>query len=231
MAAQDLGELFDVVDEHGRPLGIRKPRGEVHRDGDWHRSLHVWVLLTRGPEGAAATAQPWVLLQRRSPHKDTWPGAVDVAVTGHYAAGEHLEDALREAEEEIGLPLAAADVVQLGTHRRVDDHAPPVVDREIQEILLATTPLGLAALRPAPDEIAALLAVPLDAALALARGEVSSADALEIRPGAPAPAPVALRLADLVDPVDGYYRRALEAIARRVAGEDVPPWAIDDARP
>jgi 8-oxo-dGTP pyrophosphatase MutT (NUDIX family) len=52
-----------------------------------------------------------VLFQRRSAAKDTWPGAIDVAVTGHYRAGESLAEALREAEEEIGLPAAAVRVL------------------------------------------------------------------------------------------------------------------------
>jgi hypothetical protein len=40
------------------PLGVSKPRGNVHRDGDWHRSVHVWLT-----DGAC------LLLQRRSIHK------------------------------------------------------------------------------------------------------------------------------------------------------------------
>src|SRR4051812_13685106 len=99
MPAQDDGELFDLYAADGSPLGQRKARGLVHRDGDWHRSLHVWVVL-REPGGG-----PRVLLQRRHADKDTWPRAVDVAVAGHYRAGESLNEALRESEEEIGLAL------------------------------------------------------------------------------------------------------------------------------
>jgi 8-oxo-dGTP pyrophosphatase MutT (NUDIX family) len=235
MAAQDEQELFDLVDEAGRPLGIRKARGLVHRDGDWHRSLHVWVLLARGvvedggEDGGASAAEgrePWVLLQRRSAAKDTWPGALDVAVTGHYAAGEQLEDALREAEEEIGLPLTPSDIFRVGVRRRVDDHAPPIVDREVQDVLLAVTPRGLADLRPAPDEISALLALPLGAALALARGEAEAAPALELAAPSAAPIAVTVRLADFVGAPDGYYKYALESIARRLAGEEPAAWTL-----
>src|SRR5215218_4884038 len=41
--AQDPGELFDVVTSGGEPTGIVKPRWQVHRDGDWHRSIHLWI--------------------------------------------------------------------------------------------------------------------------------------------------------------------------------------------
>lgn len=223
MAGQDEGELFDVVDGDGRPLGIRKARGLVHRDGDWHRSMHIWVLLEQGAGAGEASAAPWVLFQQRSPAKDTWPGALDVAVTGHYRAGEGLADVLREAEEEIGLPLSQRDVVRLGVRRNVHDQAPPTIDRELQDVLLATTRAGLPELRPAPDEVTALVAIPLGAAVRLVRGEVQSARGL-IR-GAQSPsgaveiAPFDVRLSDFVVARDGYYERALDCIQRRLAGD------------
>jgi isopentenyldiphosphate isomerase len=225
MAAQDQGELFDVLDRDGAPLGVRKARGLVHRDGDWHRSLHIWVLL-EGDTGEA----PWVLFQQRSPEKDTWPGALDVAVTGHYRAGETLEDALREAEEEIGLPLSPGDVSRLGLRRNIHDRAPGLLDRELQDVLLASTRRGLAGLRPGPDEVAALVSLPLGAALRLARGEVKSARGLRRRaPGASGPVeitPVEVSLADLVPARDGYYERALDTIRRRLTGAPAEPWTL-----
>jgi 8-oxo-dGTP pyrophosphatase MutT (NUDIX family) len=102
--AQDEGELFDLYTREGAPLGIAKPRGLVHRDGDWHRSVHIWVW-------GVLDGAPHLVFQRRSPGKDTYPGALDVAVTGHARAGEPLEATLREAEEEIGLPPAAVRVL------------------------------------------------------------------------------------------------------------------------
>ena len=34
---------LDVITANGKPTGRVKPRAEVHRDGDWHRAIHVWV--------------------------------------------------------------------------------------------------------------------------------------------------------------------------------------------
>ncbi|WP_437681050.1 NUDIX hydrolase [Sorangium sp. So ce131] len=230
MAAQDEDELFDVFDRSGNPLGMRKARRLVHRDGDWHRSVHVWVILEREPDARRGDAEPWVLFQQRSPEKDTWPGALDVAVGGHYRAGEDLAEVLREAEEEIGLPLAPGDVLRLGTRRQRDDHAPPIVDCELQDVLLATTRRALAAFRPHPDEIAALISLPLGAALRLARGEVPSATGLVRRTvgasGAVEIAPREVRLEDFVVARDGYYERALETIRRRLAGETPALWTL-----
>jgi isopentenyldiphosphate isomerase len=56
----DATELLEVLDEAGEPTGARKARAEVHRDGDWHRAFHLWVM---HPDGH-------VLLQRRSRAKD-----------------------------------------------------------------------------------------------------------------------------------------------------------------
>ena len=41
--AQDPGEPFDIITADGRPTGRVKTRAEIHRDGDWHRAIHVWV--------------------------------------------------------------------------------------------------------------------------------------------------------------------------------------------
>ncbi|WP_437941141.1 NUDIX hydrolase [Sorangium sp. So ce341] len=230
MAAQDGDEPFDIFDRTGKPLGVRKARGLVHRDGDWHRSVHVWVVLERESDGRRTDAEPWVLFQQRSPGKDTWPGAFEVAVSGHYRAGEDLAGALREAEEEIGLALAPGDVLRLGTRRIVDDHAPGIVDRELQDVLLATTRRALAAFRPDPDEVTALLSLPLHAALRLVRAEVPSVTGLMRQApdesGAVKIAPRDVRLDEFVAARDGYYERALESIRRRAAGETPALWTL-----
>ncbi|KYF86815.1 NUDIX domain-containing protein [Sorangium sp. So ce296] len=230
MAAQDGDELFDIFDRSGKPLGVRKARKLVHRDGDWHRSLHVWVVLEREPDGRRSSAEPWVLFQQRSPDKDTWPGAFEVAVSGHYRAGEDLAEALREAEEEIGLPLAPGDVIRLGTCRHRDDHAPGIIDCELVDVLLATTRRALAAFRPDPAEVTALLSLPLHAAQRLVRGEVPSVTGLMRQApdesGAVKIAPRDVRLDEFVAARDGYYEHALESIRRHAAGETPAPWTL-----
>ncbi|XXY48202.1 NUDIX domain-containing protein [Sorangium sp. So ce269] len=230
MAAQDGDEPFDVFDRSGKPLGVRKARRLVHRDGDWHRSVHVWVVLEREADARRGDGEPWVLFQRRSPDKDTWPGALEVAVSGHYRAGEDLAEALREAEEEIGLPLSPADVIRLGVRRSVDDHTPGIVDRELQDVLLATTRRPLAAFRPHPEEVTALLSLPLAAALRLVRGEAEGVSGLQMQApdaaGAVKIAPRDVRLDEFVVARDGYYERALESIRRRLAGETPSLWSL-----
>ena len=73
-----MAEYFDLLSPTGEPLGITKERNAVHRDGDWHPSVHIFVV--RGDR---------VLLQRRKWDKESFPGKLDLACTGHVDAGEN----------------------------------------------------------------------------------------------------------------------------------------------
>ncbi len=87
-------EMFDLVDERGRVIGLA-PRRLCHGNPALrHRTAHVVV---RSSDGR-------ILLQRRSLDKDVQPGRWDTAVGGHLAHGESFEQAARrEMAEEIGL--------------------------------------------------------------------------------------------------------------------------------
>jgi isopentenyldiphosphate isomerase len=218
--AEDEGELFDLYDAGGAPLGRSKPRRLVHRDGDWHRSLHVWVWGL--VEGA-----PSLVLQRRSAGKDTHPLRLDVAVTGHVRAGESIEQTLREAEEEIGLPLGPGDVVRLGLRRRADRSRPGVIDNELQEIYVAAAPVDVAALRPSPEELDAIVTVPLARAERMLRDGGEARGARLVREGEGARfVDETVRGADLVPAPDGYYARAYASVAVLIAGGQPETWVL-----
>mmetsp|Transcript_7353 Transcript_7353/g.16102 ORF Transcript_7353/g.16102 Transcript_7353/m.16102 type:complete len:241 (+) Transcript_7353:262-984(+) len=117
--AQDPSELFDLylapptVSHHNsiitpdwgksyfpspKPTGNVKERGRVHVDGDWHRSVQIWIV-----EANSQRDELRVLLQKRSPYKDTHPNLLDVSCAGHVNAGDGvLDTALKELEEELG---------------------------------------------------------------------------------------------------------------------------------
>lgn len=120
----DAAEPLEVLDEAGEPMGTSKSRAEVHRDGDWHRAFHLWVM---HPDGH-------VLLQRRARSKDLAGGKVDVSVAGHVRPGETVLDMLREAEEEIGLTVAPGRVDFLATLRSERRYPDGLVDREFQDV-------------------------------------------------------------------------------------------------
>jgi isopentenyldiphosphate isomerase len=114
-------ELLDVLDAGGRRVGT-KPRGAVHRDGDWHRAFHLWVVDAGG-----------VLLQHRSEAKKAWPGYLDATAAGHLVAGEEVADGLREVREELGVTYAPAELHALGVHR-VDEQDGEGANRELQHV-------------------------------------------------------------------------------------------------
>jgi len=107
--SQDPTELFDIMEQPSasfdmyqdrpKPASRQKPRGQVHKDGDWHRSVHIWLVdPKRGQIG----------LQKRSPQKDTFPNRWDISAAGHVEAGvtDSRETAERELAEELGISIS-----------------------------------------------------------------------------------------------------------------------------
>jgi len=213
LAAQDSNEPFDLIRADGVSLGRTKPRAAVHRDGDWHRSLHVWVA-GRDVDGA-----PWLLFQRRGLGKDTWPGLLDPTVGGHYRAGEGLAQALREVEEEIGVPAALADLRRLGTRVCVHEDEAGVCDHELQDVFLRRDDRPLTAYRPHPAELAALVRLPLAPLLAFLVGEAITVAGEALSPGAAAPVPTVVAAGDFIPNVDQYVYRVAVAVAAAFRGD------------
>ena len=207
-----------MLDPAGRPTGATKRRGDVHRDGDWHGALHLWV------GGVRADGAAFALLQRRSETKDTWPGALDVAVGGHLRAGETLADAIREAEEEIGLAVGLDDVVHLG---RRFAHSPSGQDNEVQEVFAVRSDLPLSRYRLHPEEVDSVVSVPLDAAVELFEGRVSSVEGLELRRGASSSSPVDVTVAGFAaGDRTGYPALALRGLGEVLAGRVPEPFDL-----
>lgn len=50
-----MDEYLDVLDENGIKTDKAKLRREVHRDGDWHRSVNI-LLITPPQRSFATTA-------------------------------------------------------------------------------------------------------------------------------------------------------------------------------
>jgi isopentenyldiphosphate isomerase len=194
-------ELFDLYDAAGHALDRAKARDDVHRDGDWHRSAHLWIYTSEGR----------LLFQRRAPDKDTWPGRLDASVGGHYRAGEGLSGVVREAHEELGIDVDLDELVPLGV-RRVVSLEPGVIDREIQDIYLLRRDLPLAAYHPDLDEIAGLALLDAEEAARLHAGTIEQTAAEVLPGGATTTETRLIRPADLI-PGRGDY---LAALARAV---------------
>jgi isopentenyldiphosphate isomerase len=87
-------ELVDIYDRDRRRTGRTKVRGGDFLPGEYHLVVHVCVF---NPAGE-------MLIQKRHPAKDSWPGLWDVSMGGAAAAGETSAQAAgRELMEELGI--------------------------------------------------------------------------------------------------------------------------------
>ncbi|KAK8951044.1 Nudix hydrolase 3 [Platanthera zijinensis] len=132
-------ELLDVLTKAGEKTGVSKSRRLVHRDGDYHRSVHVWIYSESTQE---------LLLQRRADCKDSWPGLWDISSAGHISAGDSsLITARRELHEELGinLPRGAFELIFVFLQECVLSDG-KFINNEYNDVYLVTT------LSPIPQE-------------------------------------------------------------------------------
>ncbi|WOL08617.1 nudix hydrolase 3 [Canna indica] len=125
-------EHLDVLTKTGEKTGVSKPRRLVHRDGDYHRAVHVWIYSESTQE---------LLLQKRADCKASWPGRWDISSAGHISAGESsLLTARRELHEELGieLPKDAFELLFPFLYQCVLNNG-TYIDNEIDDVYLVTT--------------------------------------------------------------------------------------------
>lgn len=213
VAAQDPNELFDIVRVDGVPTGLTKPRFEVHRDGDWHRAVHVWVA------GRDEADEPFLMFQQRSLAKDTHPGRLDATVGGHYRAGERLEQAIREIEEEIGIEPDLSALRLLGVRVCASELEAGTLDRELQDVFLLEDSRPLTAYRPHPVEVASLVRFRLADLLPVLSGEAAGLEGEVLRQGASEVLGVPFQAADFSTRIDRYFYRVAIAVANALRGD------------
>ncbi|KNA10354.1 hypothetical protein SOVF_145120 [Spinacia oleracea] len=144
-------EYFDVLTKTGQKTGIRKTRGHVHRDGDYHRAVHVWIYSESTNE---------LLLQKRAEFKDSWPGQWDISSAGHISAGDSsLITARRELQEELGvnLPEDAFELLFVFLQECVTNDG-KFINNEFNDVYLVTTiaPIPLEAFSLQESEVSAV---------------------------------------------------------------------------
>lgn len=211
--AQDPDELFDLVTASGRPLGRTKRRADVHRDGDWHRSIHVWIY------GGDAD-EPFILFQRRGLGKDTWPGVLDTTAAGHLGAGETVDDAFREIEEELGIAPSPERLRRVGTRVCANEQPPVTLDRELQEVFLLREDAPMGSYRPNPAELEGIVRLPLHDTLEFLAGNLAEMRGIQLCAQTREISVVTITASDFVPSlIDGYYYRVAIAIAAALRGD------------
>lgn len=105
-------EYIDIFDENNNPIGQVKEKEKAHEDGDFHRTVHIWIINNNNE----------LLLQRRSPNKKSHPNCWDISGAGHIRAGETvINGAIRELKEELGVEAKENDFEYIATIKSTEN--------------------------------------------------------------------------------------------------------------
>lgn len=144
-------ELFDVLNEFGQPTGEVKERTLVHRDGDWHRAVHIWIINGMGD----------ILLQRRCESKDSDPNMLDISCAEHLTSGDDvIMGAIRECKEELNLDVVESDLEYITTLKRSPKHSDGFIDNEFDDLFILRTDKQIEDLKYQEEEISEIFFVP-----------------------------------------------------------------------
>jgi isopentenyl-diphosphate Delta-isomerase len=109
-------EYLDIVDENNVLTGEKRLRSEVHSQGLWHRTVHIYLFKIVDNEVS-------FLVHLRAKNKDLHPNCWDTRFGGHIKSEGSIEDGIRsELMEEVGLELERGSLIQGEVYKR--DHSP-----------------------------------------------------------------------------------------------------------
>ena len=144
-------EYFDLLNENGERIGKTKLRSEVHRDGDWHKAVHIWIINNKGD----------ILLQRRCATKDSNPNMLDISCAGHLSAGDDsLTGAIRELKEELNLDVNKEDLEYIKTIKKSSKYTETFINNEFDDLYILRTDKKLEDMEYQKEEISEIMYVP-----------------------------------------------------------------------
>ncbi|MGJ3240906.1 MAG: NUDIX hydrolase [Anaerolineae bacterium] len=203
-----MSEWLDIYDDNLMHLGT-KLRADVHRDGDWHRVFHCWVMY-HDVDGRAC-----LIVQKRASNKAIYPNHFDVSSAGHYEAGETPREGIREVQEELGLTLAYENLIPLG--RRISmTRYDGSIDREVADVHAYICDQALSAYHYQQSEIDSLIALDVREGLRLFAGEISSLTVPAVGVDQPS---CTITVADFVPAHDHYWQKICLLTPRCLNGE------------
>ncbi len=148
-----MEEFFDILDEQGNKTGEIKARSEVHRDGDWHKAVHIWIVNDKNE----------ILLQKRSPNKDSHPNMWDISSAGHLTAGDDsLSGAIREIKEELGVDILPSQFELIGIRKSSSKPKVTFINNEFNDVYLLRLSLDLDKIVLQEDEVSEVKYIPID---------------------------------------------------------------------
>lgn len=139
-----MDELIDILNADGEPLGTTAMKSEAHKKGLFHATVHIWFYTEDGK----------ILLQKRALTKETHPSLWDVSVAGHIGAGESIvNSAIREIQEEIGLPVKGTELQKIGVFKSIQKHSEQLFDCEFHHTFLVKLKVCLENLTKQQSEV------------------------------------------------------------------------------
>lgn len=132
---ESKNEKLDVLNEAGEKEEVVKDRLKVHKDGDWHRSVHVWVI----------NSNEEILIQKRSRDNRVSPGFWTISASGHVESeNSPRETAIQELKEEIGVSLNKEDLEYLTTYKKSKHYKDKgIIDNEFNPIFIVKKDIGI----------------------------------------------------------------------------------------
>lgn len=136
-------ENIDVLDKNGNPIGLVKSREEVHSEGLWHRTVHIWLV----------SSDKKVLLQKRSAEKKTNPNMWTTSASGHLSAGDtSIDGAIRELAEEIGVVASKEALKYLFTVAE-ENVLGEIINKEFIDVYILSKDIDINELKLQQEEV------------------------------------------------------------------------------
>lgn len=164
VSVEIIEEEFLNLIKDNRITPDSKPRTLIHRDGDLHATVHIW-LIKRKDMGI------YVLLQKRSMNKDTHPGYIDVSVAGHVRQGREFRDtAAKELFEEIGISAAPEKLEYIGMKQSsINDDK--IKDNEVSAVYIYRGDVDIDNLKLQKNEVEEVYVAEIDELIACMKNQ------------------------------------------------------------
>ena len=138
-------EYIDILNADGSPSGSSCLKSEIHAQGYYHNTAHVWFYSTDGK----------IVLAQRAASKIICPLLWDVSVAGHVDAGEIIEEAaIRETKEEIGLTITPSELEKIGVYNCFQSYPNGIQDNEFHHTFITELKQNLETLKLDKNEVA-----------------------------------------------------------------------------
>lgn len=159
-----IDEFLNLIDEKARITADSKPRTLVHRDGELHPTVHIWMIKRRD-------MGVFVLLQKRAHEKDINPDCYDVSAAGHVSEGEEFRHtALKEVREELGLDINRSQLEFIGL-KRAEYNNGDIHDNELVAVYICRENINIEDLTLQSSEVSEVCWAEIDELISIMKYE------------------------------------------------------------